>query len=270
MNTDRHRVVDECKAIGKELAQRREAKRLSLEQVSAKTKISVRFLKSMEAGDFSFLPMTYSQAFLKTVSLLLGLDPGVMAERLLSAQTPTQPTKPSKSVKATKRRLPSMNKPIVWGVAGLAIVVLLLPLFKPKTRNADHSLHFPTTSPSAPTAVTVEPPVAAKAEQKISMHSKPAPIKRSVILLEATAVETTWVRVVYRDSLVDDAIFYPGDFRVWSSETPLYLKIGNAAGLRLKMNEQELGVPGRAGRITNIRIDATGMAAISPQDFPNR
>jgi hypothetical protein len=54
----------------------REAKRLSLEQISDETRISLRLLQKLEGGDFCGVPPgIYARAHLRTFAACLGLDP---------------------------------------------------------------------------------------------------------------------------------------------------------------------------------------------------
>src|SRR4030067_20118 len=86
--------------------------------------------------------------------------------------------------------------------------------------------------------------------------------------LTATAVETTWMRIVYNDSLADEAVFTPGDIRTWKSYSNIYLKSGNAGGLQFEINKRNIGIPGRSGRIANFVINENGVSPISGNEFP--
>ena len=53
----------------------REAQKISLEEISKKTKINLTFLQSIEKGEFDILPKTYVRLFLKSYSIEIGIDP---------------------------------------------------------------------------------------------------------------------------------------------------------------------------------------------------
>ncbi|MBN1542736.1 DUF4115 domain-containing protein [candidate division KSB1 bacterium] len=276
MSTKRHHFNEKIAAIGAELQQRRQAKGMTLEELSEKTKISLRFLESMERGDFEFLPPTYTHAFLKTVSVILGLDPNVMIERL-SFSRPSLPAPGEKKPlsgdspagrRKAKRIWPILGKPAFWGVLGAVVLFFLVLLLNTSEPPREQSVSLSTPPPQAPESVVAEKPE--RIETTRFLSEPQATSGSATMRLEATAVETTWVRIVYADTLVDEAIFYPGDFRVWSSATPFYLKIGNGSGLQLKINSQELGTPGITGRVSNIRVDESGAAMIPANEFPER
>ena len=62
------------KKFVEELKTAREKAGISLQQVSAKTRIDIKFLKALESGDFNFLPDLYVKAFIKQYSKVVGLD----------------------------------------------------------------------------------------------------------------------------------------------------------------------------------------------------
>lgn len=61
--------------IARELKRARQEKRLSLEEVSQRTKINIKYLSALESGDFLSLPSgLYGKNFLKQYALFLGLS----------------------------------------------------------------------------------------------------------------------------------------------------------------------------------------------------
>lgn len=70
-------------SIGQQLREARQAKNLSLEQVSRSTHIRPHLLESLEAGNLDALPsITQARGFLRAYALHLGLDPDVLIARL--------------------------------------------------------------------------------------------------------------------------------------------------------------------------------------------
>jgi transcriptional regulator with XRE-family HTH domain len=72
------------------LKKKRLQKKISLDDLSLKTKINARYFEAIENGDFSALPGTYIRLFLKTYSEALGLD----FEEVLSHTPPNIQRKP--------------------------------------------------------------------------------------------------------------------------------------------------------------------------------
>ncbi len=71
--------ADDLKQLGLKIKTAREAKKFSLADVAAKTKINVLFLTKFEQGQFDFLPEFYVRNFLKIYLQQLGVG----AQKLL-------------------------------------------------------------------------------------------------------------------------------------------------------------------------------------------
>jgi hypothetical protein len=62
------------KEFGEALRQAREEAHLTLEEVYERTRISIKHLRAIEAGDFPAVPQTYVRAFIREYAQLVGLD----------------------------------------------------------------------------------------------------------------------------------------------------------------------------------------------------
>ncbi len=87
-----------------ELQQARIKNNLSLKDLSARTRIDLKFLEAIEEGNFSFLPELYVKAFLKEYANAAGLDPVIILKKYERAreglpyeeEPVKQPAKPEK------------------------------------------------------------------------------------------------------------------------------------------------------------------------------
>jgi cytoskeletal protein RodZ len=111
---------------GERLHAAREARKLSLEQVAAETRIPQRHLAAMEAGDFAKLPArTYAVGFARTYAKTVGLDPDAIAAGV-RAELDTQSEdgyRPQSFEPGDPARVPS--RALGW-VAALAVLLLLV------------------------------------------------------------------------------------------------------------------------------------------------
>jgi cytoskeleton protein RodZ len=286
-------VTETAKVIAQEFTRQRESKGMTMAQLSAKTKIAERFIEAMEKGEFNFLPAVYVRAFIRTLSVELGLDPEVMVRQFLNLDGVKPVDKPSESTAVeTKKETPlhlaesdvreipleattpkeimAADNPrdqrilIVGTFAVLAVIVSVV--------------YFMFLRPSQETPLLdtgtvvekVEPGVPADTSNLIPLHEsvnvevQPA----DELNLTIKVSDSAWVRIVYKDSLVDEGMFSPGDGRSWVSFSRFYLKIGNAGGVRLYLNNQDLGNAGDRGRVANLLIDKQGVAKITEAEFP--
>ena len=66
--------MDESKTFYAKLKELRESKGYSLDEISDFTKIDIRYLVSIEEGDFSCLPNVYMRLFLRSYCKYIGAD----------------------------------------------------------------------------------------------------------------------------------------------------------------------------------------------------
>ena len=66
------------KEFGKDLKSLREAQNITIAEISAQTRINIKFLNLMESGIFNFQPETYIRAFLKEYARSVGVSENVL------------------------------------------------------------------------------------------------------------------------------------------------------------------------------------------------
>ncbi len=269
--------------IGRELARRRQTKGLTIDELSEKTKISRHFIEAMENGSFDFLPLTYVRAFLRTYALEVGLDPDVMVRQLELAVRKQQETAPeidaSHPAESEVQKEPhGESTTIVEDIKGfyyffrpflfaaLAIIIIIILIVTSSTeKKSEQKIKTSVQSNVTETQPTEGRQTAgesfwAKGEVAISSHP--------LWTLKIVATDTTWLRIVFDDSLADEAVFLPGDVRTWSSRSDFYLKLGNAGGVELYLNDKKLGIPGKPGSVANVLVNNEGIRHIPNSALP--
>ncbi|HEU4820768.1 MAG TPA: RodZ domain-containing protein [Qipengyuania sp.] len=116
---------------GTMLAEARQAAKLELADVSARTRIPQRHLAAIEAGDYGRLPSrTYAVGFSRTYARLLGLDERAVTDqvRLDLAEGDPQglPVRPDRFEPGDPARVPSRR--LAW-LSALAVVLLVAGAF---------------------------------------------------------------------------------------------------------------------------------------------
>lgn len=71
--------------LAEELKEARIKNNLTIKQLSAKTRIDLKFLEAMEEGNFSFLPDLYVKAFVKEYASFTGLNPEIILKKYEAA-----------------------------------------------------------------------------------------------------------------------------------------------------------------------------------------
>lgn len=73
------------------LRRARELRGMSLEDVADVTLINVKFLRALDAGQFSILPEAYVRAFLRGYASAVGLDPAEVMKEFDQDAAPAPP-----------------------------------------------------------------------------------------------------------------------------------------------------------------------------------
>ena len=93
-------------SLGEQLRNARESMNISLEDASNAVKISKRYLKALEEGNYSEFPaQTYIRGFLSNYAKYLGLDPKTILEQYSKLMLPNDEDIENSVPKRTHRRV---------------------------------------------------------------------------------------------------------------------------------------------------------------------
>jgi cytoskeleton protein RodZ len=127
-------------SVGARLAQLRESKGWSIEDVSARLKVSVSKLRALEAGDLSHLPdTTFALGVVRSYAKMLGADPApytqaLRRERGVPAPDLTMPASAGADLPRGKVSLSLGNsaphrRSWLWGVAAVIVALIALAMW---------------------------------------------------------------------------------------------------------------------------------------------
>jgi cytoskeleton protein RodZ len=145
-------VPDTVVAAGARLAQLREAKGWSVEDVSARLKVSVQKLRALEAGDLSHLPdTTFALGVVRSYAKMLGADPAPFTQALRQERGVPQPdlSMPASAGADLPRGRVSLTlggsgaprrRSWLWGVAAVIVAVIALGMWH--TNSGESSAWF--------------------------------------------------------------------------------------------------------------------------------
>jgi cytoskeletal protein RodZ len=234
--------VERLREIGQYLKQVREERQLSLEEVSAHTRIQTRLLRALEAGDVAELPEPiYVQGFLRQYATLLELPDLDLSELDLAPRlTKTAPVRGE-----VGSPLRPFHLYVTYFALILGAIAVLSYVLRPS--NSSHSV-APAPSPTSvtPTPATPSPPVAVSPSPQVT--PKPTELR---VHVELTG--QSWLQVVADGQVVFEGILNPGATETWTAKQTLVLAAGNAGEVRVRVNEgapQPLGKPGEVKEVT--------------------
>jgi cytoskeleton protein RodZ len=147
--------------FGDYLRREREMRGVTLEEISAATRISIRFLEAIEGEELSKLPGgIFTRSFVRTYARYLGLD----EERVLTDCQLAGRQKPEVDIRRIAANRAHQNGTALrTRVIGLAVAAVLLAggyaLFRHSRRVREQRVSAPiVVPPSAPAATTTNPP----------------------------------------------------------------------------------------------------------------
>ncbi len=246
-------------SVGSRLAAEREAQGRSLEDVAAVTRIPLRHLQAIDAGDYASLPSpTYAMGFVRAYGRTLGLDEVALAAQVREdMDLPPRPSlTPAKGAARIVPPEPDRIPPrgFAWTAAALAVLMLV---------------GYVVWRSSGPSAVDQ---FAANAERSVAAET-PAPSVPPVATPPATgpvvltATQDVWVRV--RDgsgASLFARTLKPGErFDVPATAADAHVNVARPEALTVTVGGREVGPLGPAGRpVANVSLDPAALLAERP------
>lgn len=173
-------------SVGESLRAAREAAGLDLKQLALRTRVTLRHLEALEAGDYSALPgRPYAIGFSRSYARAVGLDDSAIADAVraeLKRQTPAAPPRVINQFEVgdpakTPTRL------LVWLAIGLAVAIALAGLVFWRSYYL----------PSAELPSIVGPEEAAPAASQVAVVPLPAAAPNGPVTFTATE-DRIWVK----------------------------------------------------------------------------
>ncbi|HJX74526.1 MAG TPA: RodZ domain-containing protein [Candidatus Deferrimicrobiaceae bacterium] len=268
--------------VGEAWKKRREEMGKTLEDVSSELRISKKYLRGIEEGNFSrFQAKVFSTGFIRTYATFLSVDPEPLLSEYLelfersSKEEPPFHGKPEWLERERKRG----SRRTAYAIAAAAVLVIGIFL----ARYAKHTALRPppvpeirqtSQPPPAPVPASVEntalpsdnaavgggeaaevPPVPEQKTPTVVGKTGPASAPShhlSSLFLEAS--EPTWIMYSRDGSEPVDVMLYPGDRLSIQARGKIYLKIGNAGGVVGTLNGNLLPSFGEKGQVKEITL----------------
>ena len=262
-------------AFGQYLRDLRLERGVSLETISARTRIGMGNLLAIEREDHQRLPaVVFVVGYLKAYAQVIGAEPGEAIRRYHASRRAYNDTLRTNAVARTPERRPWFR---LGAALGLLAMVIGLSIFAVKRWQsaarppatvvaeapppAAQTLgEGPERGPSAaPAAAPAEgfsesPPPLETAAAPEGPRTDHAPKSVVPLALGALAVEETWLKVISDNQRPVEYLLKPGQTVSREARSGFNLLIGNAAGLRLTLNGQPVRVPGKSGQVVTLQL----------------
>ena len=257
--------VSELASFGEELRREREIRGISLKEISDATKISKRFLDSLERNDHKTLPApVFTRGFVREYARYVGLNAEEMVNRYnfaaanddriekppVVAKYPQTPVRDISPKPPPKRGIPSFFArtdanliAVFLIVAALAGVAYWAVQYKRKERERTEAANAVpvVTTPAGP--LTAVPETAAAVPDDSTLR----------LTLEATA--NSWITLEADGRTILNTEVVPGEKHSFEAEQSFRFRtIGNAAGLTLTLNGTPIPPLGADGDVVKNRV----------------
>lgn len=290
-------------SLGSYLRQEREQRHVALHDISAATKIQMRYLEALEADQHDQLPpLPFAVGFIRAYAQHLSLEPdAIVAGYRAMHRAPEEPEPRLMQLQ------PAARPPRRWRAAGIGVLVMAVGLlagrlwYEPTPDRHVVKVDVPFISGSSagrqegvvsPLAVSVSPlasapgtPVKTTQTPAPSAHAAVAtgpgvpvvagntamgsaatrlggPVVATVVapsstarlsstaetikplVLQAQALQETWLRVkIDGTAHTKDVLLASGKSISWEASDRFVLTVGNANGVRVSLNGQEIALP---------------------------
>jgi cytoskeleton protein RodZ len=290
-------------SFGEKLKQEREKRKITLEQISASTKIGTRMLQALEEDKFNQLPGgIFNKGFVRAYSRVVGLDEDQTVAEYLEASGDAAPISTEIAPRENGARENEENisrleaisadhpRQLPWGLfaALLLLVALALSLWSSHRQRdrAEQTLH---PNPSSAVIPSQAAPSSGEASGK---GSSPVSTQDGASSLSTTASPNS---PPTGDSASAAATLTPGEFTVvirardesWTSITAdgkpvpspllasgnqltihaqkeIVVKVGNAGGVNFRFNGKKVETGGESGEVKTVTFGPQGILPNAP------
>jgi cytoskeleton protein RodZ len=277
-------------SFGARLKRERQQRKIELDDISATTKISTRFLRALEEEQFDQLPGgIFNKGFVRAYARHLGIDEDQAIADYLAAAAPSQPeAQQASAIELPPPKPEGENHPaaeIPWGGLAFALLVIAFGFAtwgfysrekstKParvvsssvhdrKTPSASQGTAAPsaaTASPQPAAPESTHPPAQEPAELSAASSAPPnttAPSGRFVLLIKVREDSWLWIDADGKP-LMHDLMVAPAEKAV-EAEKEIVLRAGNMGALDISFNGKKLPSQGDYGEVKTLTFSADGL-----------
>ncbi|MGW8351953.1 helix-turn-helix domain-containing protein [Streptomyces wedmorensis] len=256
---DRTFPADDREPIGRALQQARIAAGLTVEEVSASTRVRIPIVHAIEEDDFSRCGGdVYARGHIRTLARAVGLDPAALIEQYDAEHGGRPAPTPAAPLFEAERIRPEPRRPN-WTAAMVAAIVAVVGFVGFTMFNGNEA-------PKGTTAADAGP---APAPEKATSASKPKPVKpvapkptesaiaavpQDKVTVKLTAVDDkSWISAKAHDGkLLFDGLLLKGESKTYQDDERIDLVLGNAGAIELYVNGKKVADKFESGQVERL------------------
>lgn len=245
--------------LGEELKRRREARGITLNDISESTRIGTRFLKAIETDNYSVVPGgIYLRAFIRSFAKEVGMNEDeaiALYQQQVAGAAPELPPKPE-GEKSKPSLIPFEEKPLRrpaplsyarpternWSTIIIAagiilfVVLIVVTLVRQFNKASVESDAQPTANQPAPAAPQPEQPPA----QTPEAPAPSVPESNQITVQLAATTNENWVRYQVDGGELYQTILKPGQtLDVPPAQNEVKINFGDREGLKFKIKDRK-------------------------------
>jgi cytoskeleton protein RodZ len=260
--------------FGARFKREREKRKISLDDVSAATKISNRFLSAIESDRFDQLPGgIFNRGFIRAYARHLDLDEEQLITDYKVAAGEEDPNVPLETDLPEDRRSQTGHggSELPWKelAALLLLIAVALGLWRFRSHEEARKSVGSALKEALPRDASTAPPPSATADKNahqvistsLSKSAAPHPINPNSqpFQLRIIAREDSWISVTGPEGEILHQVLTPPEEKSFHSTSRIVVKAGNAAGLEFVWNGHELPAQGKEGEVKTFIFDSGGV-----------
>ena len=238
-------------ALGERFRAAREARGLSLSDVSEHIRIRSVYLAAIEEENWAAIgAAVYVRGFLRTYARFLGLDPEETVATFNGSASPaargTEPGPSYSSSGSAASSIGSASEPrrrgsaLIWSAAVVAVLLVAFVVYNELTMRQQGI-------PAITAQATAAPSASPLAEPSVPPSPAPAPID-GTNSLALTLTAPSWLRVTVDGNVSMEGTFPAGTSKTFHGKNAL-VRIGNAGGVQIRVDGKDVGKLGNSGDV---------------------
>ncbi|MEV4944642.1 RodZ domain-containing protein [Streptomyces sp. NPDC053755] len=254
---DRNVPADDRDSIGRVLQQGRVAAGLTVEDVSASTRVRIPIVHAIEEDDFSRCGGdVYARGHIRTLARAVGLDPAPLVDQYDAEHGGRPAPTPAAPLFEAERIRPEPRRPN-WTAAMVAAIVAVVGFagFTMFSGNDASSGSGTVAEGPAPVKNPVKPKPTKPADPKpVPSESAIAAVPKDKVTVKLTATDDkSWISAKAHDGkLLFDGLLLKGDSKTFQDDERIDLILGNAGPIELYVNGKKVAQKFESGQVERL------------------
>ena len=228
-------------------------KKISLEKISEETRIGLGNLLLIEQEDHGRLPAAvFVKGFIRAYAAAIGADGDEAVHRYESRLNVVQ--KIAESEASIGKPAPRFWWKLLFSLT-LLLGIIVLSIYGVSYYQYQSREKKPAEQNESSGKIQSRPAgIETQSQQQAESQTEPEKAIPDKFLLQVTALEDTWLKVIVDEKDSKEYSLKAGD-RIELEATAGYnILIGNAGGLKITLNNEPVSIPGESGQVVNIYL----------------